>query len=152
MTPPSGLSFSWVEQPLLSASGFPFDEEDLQFLRQSNVEILLTLTEDPVARRFVDAAGLMSVHVPIGDMRAPAQDQIDQCLAVIEKARESKMGVNVHCLYGKGRTGTILAAYFISKGMPVDLAVEHVRNLRPGSIETTRQEDALREFARRRGA
>ena len=85
MTPPSGLSFSWVEQPLLSASGFPFDEEDLQFLRQSNVEILLTLTEDPVARRFVDAAGLMSVHVPIGDMRAPAQDQIDQCLAVIEK-------------------------------------------------------------------
>jgi atypical dual specificity phosphatase len=142
--------FSWVEKPLLSASAFPIDEDELRFLREQGIDILLTLTEDCVPRKSVDAAGLMSVHVPIGDMQPPTQEQLEQCLAIIEKARETKMGVNVHCLYGRGRTGTILGAYFISQGMSSTEAIQKVRELRPGSIETLRQEEALHEFSRRR--
>lgn len=144
--------FSWVEQPYLAASAFPVDAEELAFLRGQGIDIVLTLTEDSLPRKYVDQAGLMSVHIPIGDMMPPTQEQIDQCVSVIEKARESKMGVNVHCLYGRGRTGTILAAYLISRGMTAESAIQKVRHLRPGSIETTRQEDALYAyFARTQG-
>lgn len=141
--------FSWVEHPHLAASAYPVDVEELTFLRDQGIDIVLTLTEDPLPRRFIDQAGLMSVHIPIGDMMPPTQEQIEQCVAVIEKARGSKMGVNVHCLYGRGRTGTILAAYFISRGMTPESAIEKIRELRPGSIETTRQEDSLYAYFER---
>ena len=52
-------------------------------------------------------------------------------------------------LAGRGRTGTVLAAYFVSQGMPARDAVQHVRTLRPGSIETPEQERAVFELARR---
>lgn len=139
--------FSWVENSLLSASPFPLDEADLRWLREQGVDILLTLTPDPVPRRSVDQAGLMSVHVPIDDMQAPTFEQLEQCIGVIEKARESRMAVNVHCLYGQGRTGTILAAYLISQGFSASEAIKRVRELRPGSIESYRQEESLHRFA-----
>jgi atypical dual specificity phosphatase len=59
------------------------------------------------------------------------------------------MGVNVHCRAGKGRTGTVLAAYFVSKGMSAAEALQRVRELRPGSIETPEQEHAIADLARR---
>jgi atypical dual specificity phosphatase len=147
MMPPSG--FSWVEQPLLSASAMPDAAEELGWLREQGIDILLSLAEEPPTRRWIDEAGLMLVHVPVLDFEAPTPEQFEKCLAVIERAKESQMGVNVHCLAGRGRTGTVLAAYFVSKGMAARDAVQHVRGLRPGSIETPEQERAVQELARR---
>jgi atypical dual specificity phosphatase len=148
MPKPSG--FSWIEPPLLSASAMPYEAEELTWLRDQGIDILLSLSEDPPPHRWIDDAGLMLVHVPVPDFEAPTQAQFDKCLSVIERGRESKMGVNVHCRAGKGRTGTVLAAYFVSRGMPAHQALKQVRELRPGSIETPEQEQAVVELARRR--
>ena len=48
-----------------------------------------------------------------------------------------------------GRTGTVLAAYFVTQGMTARAAIERVRQLRPNSVETDEQEEAVAEFARR---
>ena len=48
-----------------------------------------------------------------------------------------------------GRTGTLLAAYLISQGQTADEAMDCVRAVRPGSVETLEQEQALYEYARR---
>jgi atypical dual specificity phosphatase len=48
-----------------------------------------------------------------------------------------------------GRTGTVLAAYFVARGLPPREAVEKVRDLRPGSVETIEQERAVERFATR---
>ena len=58
--------------------------------------------------------------------------------------------VGVHCGAGLGRTGVIVACYFVAKDMTAKNAVARVRRLRPGSIETEEQEEAVNEFARRR--
>jgi atypical dual specificity phosphatase len=59
--------------------------------------------------------------------------------------------VAVHCGAGLGRTGVILACWFVSKNLSVKNAIARVRRLRPGSIETESQEEAVAEFARRNG-
>ena len=148
MSQPHG--FTWIEQPLLAAMGRPDSLEVLQWLRQQGIEILISLTEDPPRRQWVNEAGLMLVHVPVIDMEAPTQDDLDKCLAVIDRAHERKMGVGVHCGAGLGRTGVILACWFVTKELNAKNAVARVRRLRPGSIETPEQEEAVSEFARRR--
>ena len=144
--------FSWIDEPLLAASAEPAGPEQLAWLRGQGVDILVTLTEEPLPRTWVDAAGLMSVHIPIPDMDVPAEDQLEQVMSVVDKAKAGHMGVAIHCLAGRGRTGTVLAAYFVHRGLSAREAIAKVRDLRPGSIEVPEQEDAIRAFERARKA
>jgi atypical dual specificity phosphatase len=144
--------FSWIDEPLLAACAEPGGQEQLAWLRGQGVDILITLTEEPRPRTWVDAAGLMSVHVPVPDMDVPAVEQFEQVMSVIDKAQSAGMGVAVHCLAGRGRTGTVLAAYFVHRGLTAREAIDKVRQLRPGSIEVPEQEDAIRAFERSRKA
>jgi atypical dual specificity phosphatase len=80
-------------------------------------------------------------------MDAPTMEQLEQAVESIERSGRAGMAVAVHCTAGHGRTGTILAAYFVNRGMSAVEAIEHVRKLRPGSIETTEQEYIVKEYA-----
>jgi atypical dual specificity phosphatase len=147
MSQPS--NFSWIERPLLAGMGRPESAEELDWLRRQAIQVVLSLSEDPLRRDWVNNAGLMAVHEPVIDMEAPTQEQLDRCIKVISRAIDSKMGVAVHCTAGLGRTGVVLACYLVSKGMSADNAIARIRRLRPGSIETQEQADAVVEFARR---
>jgi atypical dual specificity phosphatase len=148
MSQPS--SFSWIERPLLAGMGRPESAEELDWLRRQGIQVILSLSEDPLRRDWVNNAGLMAVHEPVTDMEAPTQEQLDRCIKVISRAIDSKMGVAVHCTAGLGRTGVVLACYLASKDLSADNAIARIRRLRPGSIETQEQADAVVEFARRR--
>ena len=50
----------------------------------------------------------------------------------------------VHCAWGRGRTGTMLACYLAKAGaLSCDEAIEEIRRLRPGSVDTEKQKAAL---------
>ncbi len=144
-------SFTWIERGKLGALARPESREDLSWLRDEGVEVLLSLTEDPIRKDWLEDAGLLVMHVPVPDMEAPTEQQLEQCVSAIRKANAQGMGVAVHCTAGLGRTGSILAAYFVSTGMNAEEAMAKVRELRPGSIETEKQEAAIQAFARKRG-
>lgn len=144
--PPYG--FSWIETGRIAGLAAPSSLDDLVWLRQNGIEFLLTLTEQPLPKRWIDEAGLMSVHVPVPDFDAPTPEQFIAAVDTISKAVEAGMGVAVHCLAGKGRTGTVLAGYFVTKGLSANEAIRTIRELRPGSIETVEQEQAIEQFAR----
>ena len=148
MAPPQG--FSWSERPLLAALARPSSPEDLHWLRTQGIEVLLSLTEDRPRRDWVEEANLLVYHEPLEDMEAPTQEQLDRCVSAILKATDRKMGVAVHCGAGMGRTGAVLAAYFVARGMSAANAVARIRRLRPGSVETDEQAEAVELFARRR--
>lgn len=145
----SPYGFSWVEPGRVTALAAPSSPDELAWLRQNGIELLLTLTEEPLPKRWVNDAGLMAVHVPIPDFESPTDEQFDVVVETILKGVKSGMGVAVHCLAGRGRTGTALAAYFVAAGRTADAAIRRVRELRPGSIETAGQERAIHAYARR---
>jgi atypical dual specificity phosphatase len=149
MQPPG---FSWVDPPYLAALGRPDGLDEMQWLREQGIQLLISLTEYPPFRGWIDDAGLLALHIPVPDFHAPTLEQIEQCVAAIARAREQSMPVAVHCHAGLGRTGTILAAYFVSQGMSAADAIAKVRELRPGSIESDAQEEVVAAYAIQRSA
>ena len=141
-------AFSWIEKPLLAALARPQALEDLVWLRKQGIEVLVSLTEDPLRRDWVHESGLLVFHEPMEDMEAPTQEQIQRCISAITRAHGQQMGVAVHCGAGLGRTGVVLACYFVNKGLSASNAIARVRRLRPGSIETEDQALSVEEFAR----
>ena len=141
-------SFTWIDKPLLAALARPESVDEMTWLRQQGIDILLSLTEDPPRRDWVNDAGLLVFHVPVVDMEAPTPEQLERCVSAIRRANDQRMGVAVHCGAGLGRTGAVLACYYVTKGLTASNAVAKVRRLRPGSIETDEQAEAVFEFAR----
>ena len=51
-----------------------------------------------------------------------------------------KVPVFMHCIGGRGRSGTFAAIYLIMKGLSPEEAISAVRKIREGAIETAEQE------------
>lgn len=149
--PEQRLGFSAVT-PRLYAMGRPGLggdlDEDLTFVRR-HVQVLVSLTEHPLPEQALVRANLESVHLPIQDFRAPTPEQLDAFLALVDDAQLRGESVGVHCTAGLGRSGTMMAAYLIGQGLAAEDATHLVRSLRPGSIETREQEQALRDLEAR---
>lgn len=138
-------NFSWVIDGLLAGSGMPTSREEMDWVRETGVKAILTLTEDGLPESSVD--GISYLHVPTVNGSAPDMGDIDRAVNFIEANIRNKNPVMVHCAAGKGRTGTILAAYMMKfRGMNVVEAIENVRVMRPGSVENGSQEIALSVF------
>ena len=69
---------------------------------------------------------------------------------IVDKIAQEISGggrVAVHCRAGNGRTGMVLAAYFIKyHNYTASDAIRHIRTLRRFSIETKEQERSLQAF------
>jgi atypical dual specificity phosphatase len=146
------FNFSWIDKPRLAAMGQPQGPDELAWLREQGIELLITITEEPLRRDWLFEAGLLGLHIPMVDMEPPELEQIRKCLSAIQKAQAQGMGVGLHCQAGRGRTGTTLACYYVESGMSAQEAMRHIRKLRPGSIESEAQEEVVEEFARSRRA
>ena len=91
MDAPDG--FSWVDKPLLAGMSRPESAAEFHWLRQQGIQLLISLSEDPPRHDWINEAGLFLVHVPVDDFTAPTPDQLEQCIATIERAHEKNWGV-----------------------------------------------------------
>jgi len=88
-------------------------------------------------------------HLPIQDMGAPDKDFLRAWAkdgpSILQHLRDGK-NILVHCAGGLGRTGTLVARLLIDFGMAPVTAIETVRRVRPGAIESTAQEDHILNY------
>ncbi len=139
------VNFSWVRAGRVAGMGLPYDSSWLA-LREEGVGAVLSLTEQKPAGD-PGAAGLEALHVPLVDFGTPSMEDLGRAVGWISEQVQAGRAVVVHCFAGLGRTGTVLAAWLVSEGLAPEEAVEEVRRLRPGSIETSGQVTAVRAFA-----
>jgi atypical dual specificity phosphatase len=139
-------NFGWVLPRRLAGMARPLPGA-AEHLKDLGIDAVLTLTEAPPLPEF-QAAGLTVAHEPIVDFAAPDAETLTRCVAFVRRAMAEGDAVVVHCHAGYGRTGTVLAATLVAEGLEPDTAIEIVRKLRPGSLETEEQEDAVRRFAK----
>ncbi|KAK2843511.1 hypothetical protein Q7C36_011726 [Tachysurus vachellii] len=139
-------NFSWVEPQKLAGLGMPRITAHYQFLLNNGIKHLITLSErkPPYHDNYPE---LTLHHIRIYDFCAPTFDQIKLFLSIVEEANSKGEGVAVHCLHGFGRTGTMLACYLVKsrKISGID-AINEIRKIRHGSIETREQEQMVVQF------
>lgn len=147
MTDTHGFSgFSWVIEGQLAGMPHP-SQAELSWAAEEGVAVLVSLTETGTDPLLAEEVGVELVHIPVQDMTAPTLHQLHRFVTTTGGHLSAGRPVGVHCLAGMGRTGTFLAAWFIWEGMAPAAAIDHVRALRPGSIETDEQELVLSQFA-----
>jgi atypical dual specificity phosphatase len=140
----------WVIPGKLGACVNPaVGEQAAAQLRSSGVALLINLHERPHPAELLTELGVEALHLPVPSTYAPTPEQLDRGVAAIHDALARGTRVVVNCGAGLGRTGTLLAAYLVSRGAGADEAMARVRAVRPGSIETLEQEQAVYEFAQR---
>jgi protein-tyrosine phosphatase len=69
-------------------------------------------------------------RIPIEDMGVPSTDTMMAILDEIDGAIDQGRPVFVHCLGGRGRTGTVVGCYLVRHGMEGKQALDHIRVLR----------------------
>lgn len=144
-------NFSFVIENVLAGMERPGTfsrlREDFEFLKDHKVSAIVSLTETPLDRAFVEEFGFRYLHLPVADFTPPTIAQIDQFVQFLKKAEADGIATMVHCGAGMGRTGTMLACALVCRGQSADAAIELVRELRPHSIETMDQEECIADYA-----
>jgi len=136
--------FSWIVKGELAAMPLPGRNqsltEDVEFLNHKGVRTVISLTEIPPP---LETTSIRQTHIPIADFTAPSLEQMIEFVDVATESTGRGEPVAVHCAAGLGRSGTMAAVYLVAKGASADEAITRVRELRPGSIETEAQVEAV---------
>lgn len=140
----------WIEDGKLLACAYPRRRAALEVWSRHGVQVVINLHERAHGPARLAPHGIAEVHLPVRDFTAPTPEQLVQGVAEITSAISAGKTIVVHCGGGLGRTGTLLACYLVSQGMTTVDAVARVRRLRPGSIETRQQLDAVLAYGQRR--
>ncbi|MFO7965452.1 MAG: dual specificity protein phosphatase family protein [Desulfobacterales bacterium] len=118
-----------------------------RLLRQAGIGAILCLTEEDLYGRRHVSAGFRYGHIPVEDTRPPALEAMEQAVSFIDHCLENGTGVAVHCLEGRGRTGTVLCGWLgMRESLNAANAVTRIRRLRPETVLTPTQKDFLVQF------
>lgn len=124
-----------------------FALDDLDGLRETGIGAVVSLTEFfPLA--LVGETRFATLHLPIEDMTVPETEQLERFVRFVDRMVARGTAVGVHCHAGLGRTGTMIACYLVTRDKSAEQAIEHVRRVRPGSIQTDQQERAVHRWER----
>ncbi len=142
-------NFSWVDEHV-AGSAMPRSREEIRWLHTAGVRVVISLDPDlpDEVAEAIRELGMVHYVFPVEDFSAPTVEQLEQVVTTIDEHASKGEKVVVHCLMGCGRTGTILAAYFVWHGAKPDRAIRDIRSMRPCSIETDSQEAAIFWFWR----
>ena len=141
-------NFSWVIDGELAGSGLPMTYSQFYWLIKHGIKTIITVREVPLPSNWlsesIDNKGHNNInylHLRVEDFGAPSIEETASTVNYIQHQIDNRRPVLVHCAAGKGRTGTVLAAYLLKKeNLTAEQAIKKIRALRPGSIQSNIQE------------
>lgn len=154
--------FSWILPQRLAAMSTPKREADIDTLATMGVTTVLTLTEEePLdSRWFAFRSSIRNIFIPVQNYEAPSTAEMD---LILSRFSADQAGVwLVHCGGGKGRAGTVVACLMAMQGVGTNEEISAtprlnktdvitlLREMRPGSIETVKQEAFIGNWIKHR--
>ncbi len=140
---------------LAGLPGPAYMEWDFARLRKMGYSVIVSLECDRLNTYEVEDAGFEHKKICVQDFMPPTFDQIDEFLEFVDAKLAEGKKVLVHCYAGRGRTGTMLAAYLVHRGMAADAAVREIREKAHAAYGTLvgviepEQEETLYQYERR---
>ena len=131
---------------------------DLTRIHREGYDVVVTLIEEhefhelDVLEFFdgaVEGVGMQWAWAPIPDVQPPNQSVTESLNHVLDLT-EAGQSIFVHCKGGLGRAGTIAAWLLTHFGRSSEEAVDEVRSVRPGALETRQQVEWVRHHAGQR--
>jgi predicted protein tyrosine phosphatase/Fe-S-cluster containining protein len=141
---------TWVTSQLAVGSA-PMSHAHLDRLRRAGITAILNLCGEYCDLHEIEEEEGFEVHyLPIADEQAPDLDSMEQALAWLDEALYLGKKVLIHCRHGIGRTGTMLNAYLLRKGLGHKMAAKVLRDLKskPANFE---QWWTVRKYGRQSG-
>ena len=121
---------TWVTDHL-AVGGAPMTYEQLDSLHDQGITAILNLCAEFCDLHDIEAAAGFEVHyLPIPDEKAPDLPALERALAWLDEAVYLGKKVLIHCRHGIGRTGTVLNAYLLRRGLGHKLAARVLSPLR----------------------
>lgn len=134
----------WIDERILGSSNPTTNQ--LKELYREGFKSLISLLEEEESPNYdieeVEKMGFKRYSIPIKDFSAPTKSQFKEFLKVLSEAL-IRGKVLVHCMGGKGRTGTMAAAYWICKGLSAEEAIKKIKKSNQNAIENKEQENSL---------
>lgn len=124
----------------MAASGYPASRAQLEWLAKNGVNVVLTLTEDPLPADWTRGLPMTFEHISLRDHASPDPSSLDKGATYIDVQLAKGKTVLVHCLAGEGRTGCVLAAYLIkNRGISASEALANLRRIKPAFVEGSQE-------------
>ncbi|KAK3813558.1 MAG: protein-tyrosine phosphatase-like protein, partial [Linnemannia elongata] len=158
---PRFFSFLDPSSSTIAGCSIPRNELDIDALEQAGFRLVITLIrESPLSpswfrREDRTPKQIQNAFVPIENRKAPAFPEVEESIPGLASPPHRRATL-IHCGGGKGRAGIVLAAHLIRFGlivvkradclnryepmMTAKDAIAHLREIRPGSIESVEQE------------
>ena len=133
---------------------------DMEVIRGWGAGAVVTLLEDHEfdllhVRQLPDSVrerGMLWLHLPIQDVAPPDERfttvWIEAALTLFELLHAGR-NLLIHCRGGLGRSGLVAALLLRESGETACAAIQRVREVRPGAIETVDQEQYVLNYAPR---
>ena len=140
---------------LAGLPGPAYMEWDFPRLRKMGYSVVVSLECERLNTFEIEDSGFEHKKICVQDFTAPSFDQLDEFVAFVDAKKAEGKRILVHCYAGRGRTGTMLAAYLIHEGMHSDAAIREIREKAGRAYGTLvgviepEQEETLYQYERR---
>lgn len=141
---------TWITSQL--AAGYaPMSYEDLKDIQALGIVAIVNLCgEFTDLHRIEEQAGFEVYYLPVPDESAPTMAAMEKALAWLDEAIYLNKKVLVHCRHGHGRTGTLVSAFLVRKGLGLKKAEKLLKNTRANPTNYS-QWKLLKKFHKQEG-
>lgn len=141
----------WITDNL--AVGYaPRSDADLAEVKARGISAIVNLCAECYDLHAIEErSGFRVYFIPLPDEGAPDMDEMEKAVTWIDDSIGSGNKVLIHCRFGIGRTGTIVAAYFLSKGYSLKEALNKMDHTPSGPF-SREQWELLDRYGKKVGA